>query len=288
MNSELQNEEVESTQSFISPFAPLPPASASTWNVPLAFFNWAASMAFSLLIPVVLSLIYAGLFAPEVFEAVKNRHLTMTKPLMLVQMVGLFGGQILSLLLSWIIVTGMGKTSFSQALGLQWVEKFKLPHAIALGIGMYFLSIMMALLLPKHETDLDMFLKFGLLVRIALAIVATIGAPIQEEIVYRGLLYTALEKSVGTRGSVAIVGLLFWLVHVPQYWRSPATWGAVLVLSFVLTGLRAWSGKLLPCIATHLFFNGIQGVLIVLTPEKSLHPEPAAQPALLLLRALGY
>ncbi|MBS1808415.1 MAG: CPBP family intramembrane metalloprotease [Acidobacteria bacterium] len=290
MNSDLHNEEVESP-SLGSPFTavmPPPPANpAPTWNVPLAFFNWAGSIAFSLLIPVVLTLLYAGLFAPEIIESFKNGQLTMTKPLMLVQTVGIFGGQLLSLLLSWIIVTGMGTRSFKEALGLQWVTQFKLPHSIALGVGMFLLSIMISQLLPKHETDLDMFLKFGLVVRVGLAFVATIGAPIQEEIVYRGVLYSALEKSLGTRWSLILVSLLFWVVHIPQYWKSPATWVAVLILSFVLTGLRAWSGKLLPCVATHLFFNGIQGILIVFAPEKSVTTEPAAQPALFLWRALG-
>lgn len=291
MKQELPSEETEPEYSAPSPFTPLPAlpsAPTPVWNVPLAFFNWAGSMAFSLLIPLVLGLLYAGIFAPELFRDLQKGRLAMTKPMMLVQIVGIFGGQVLSLLLSWMIVTGMGKRSFSEMLGLQWGKNFKLRESLGLGVGMFVLSVAIGYLLPKHETDMDMFLKFGLFVRIGLALVATIGAPIQEEIVYRGVLYTALENSVGTRWGVLIVSLLFWLVHVPQYWKSPATWGAVLVLSLVLTGLRAWSGKLLPCIATHLFFNGIQGVIIVFTPEQAINPEPTAQPALLLLRALGY
>lgn len=287
----MHNEEAQSQSTLTSPFASVapPPATAPpTWNVPMAFFNWAGSMAFSLLIPLLLTLIYAVLFRPEVLQELQKGRLAMTKPLMLVQIVGIFGGQVLSLLLSWLIVTGVGKRSFGEALGLQWTAQFRLRQAIVLGLGMFLLSIAISFVLPKHETDMDMFLKFGLLVRIGLALVATIGAPIQEEIVYRGVLYTALEKSLGARWGVLIVSLLFWLVHVPQYWKSPATWVAVLLLSFVLTGLRAWSGKLLPCIATHLIFNGIQGVLIIFAPEKSLTPEPTAQPALLWLQIFGY
>ncbi len=287
MNHEMPNEEAVPQSPLVPPFAPppLPPTTAPLWNVPLALFNWAGSLAFSLLTPLLFTAIYGGLvMLGKVPPASINQ---MSKPLALLLLIGLFGGQVLSLLLSWLIVTGGGKRSFREALGWQWVANFRLPHALALGVGMFLLSVGLSNLLPRHETDLDMFLKFGLLVRIGLALVATIGAPLQEEIVYRGVLYTALEKSVGTRWSVTIVSLLFWLVHVPQYWKSPATWVAVLLLSFVLTGLRAWSGKLLPCVATHLFFNGIQGLLIVLAPEKSLNPEPTAQPALLLLRVLG-
>ena len=202
---------------------------------------------------------------------------------MLLQLVGTFGGQVLSLLLSWMIVTHLGKRSFGEALGLSWPPNFKLWHAVALGVGMFALSGLLMSILPRHETDMDKFLKFGTVVRVALALVATIGAPIQEEIVYRGVLYTALEKSIGVRGTVMLVSLLFWGIHVVQYWQSIATLVAVLLLSFVLTGLRAWSGKLLPCVATHLFFNGIQGLVIVFAPETATSTEPAAQPALLLL-----
>ena len=252
----------------------------SSWNVPQSFFNWGASIGFALLTPLLLLLLYGGIVDMGIFAKLKNGELT--APIMLLQLVGTFGGQILSVLLSWMIVTGMGKCSFSEALGLHWPQNFRLWHALALGVGMFALSALLMSVLPRHETDMDKFLKFGTVVRVVLALVATIGAPIQEEIVYRGVLYTALEKSIGMRGSVMLVSLLFWGVHVMQYWQSIATLVAVLLLSFVLTGLRAWSGKLLPCVATHLFFNGIQGILIVVAPDKAA-VEPAAQPAMLLL-----
>lgn len=253
----------------------------SSWNVPQSFFNWGASIGFALLTPLLLLLLYGGIVDMGIFAKLRNGELT--APIMLLQLVGTFGGQILSVLLSWMIVTGMGKRSFSEALGLHWPPNFRLWHALALGVGMFALSGLLMSVLPRHETDMDKFLKFGTVVRVVLALVATIGAPIQEEIVYRGVLYSALEKSIGMRGSVMLVSLLFWGVHVMQYWQSIATLVAVLLLSFVLTGLRAWSGKLLPCVTTHLFFNGIQGILIVVAPDKAAPVEPAAQPAMLLL-----
>ncbi len=253
----------------------------STWNVPQAFFNWGASIGFALLIPLLFLLLYGGMVDSGIFAKLKNGELT--APIMLLQLVGTFGGQVLSLLLSWGIVTQMGKRSFSEALGLQWPQNFQLWHALVLGLGMFALSGLLMSILPRHETDMDKFLKFGTVVRVVLALVATIGAPIQEEIVYRGVLYTALEKTMGMRRSVMIVSLLFWGVHVVQYWQSLATLVAVLLLSFVLTGLRAWSGKVLPCVATHLFFNGIQGLLIVFAPDKAAPSEPTGQAAMMWL-----
>lgn len=286
MDHESQNDPEKA--GITSPFA-APPSYAdvanffapSSWSVPQAFFNWGASIGFALLTPLLFLLVYGGIVDMGIFAKLKNGELT--APIMLLQLVGTFGGQVLSLLLSWGIVTGMGKRSFSEALGLSWPQNFKLWHALVLGVGMFALSALLMSLLPRHETDMDKFLKFGIVVRVVLALVATIGAPIQEEIVYRGVLYTALEKSIGMRGSVIVVSLLFWGVHVAQYWQSLATLVAVLLLSFTLTALRAWGGKVLPCVATHLFFNGIQGLLIVFVPDKAAPPEPVAQPALLLL-----
>lgn len=268
-----------------SPFAPPLPSSAAlappAWNVPTAFFNWGGSLAFALLLPLLLLLLYGGLFAPGMWQDLRRGNLT--APIIMLQLVGTFGGQILSLFLSWVIVTGVGQRSFRGALGLSWAERFKFPHALALGLGLFGLSVALLAMLPRHETDMDKLLQFGVIVRVALALVATVGAPIQEEIVYRGVLYTALEKALGVRTSVTIVSLLFWGVHVFQYRESLATLVAVLLLSFALTALRAWSGKLLPCVATHLVFNGIQGALIIFSPEKAVTSEPTAQPALLLL-----
>lgn len=287
MNYEAQNES-ENVPSPISPFAP-PPSFAeltpalgtSRWGVPQAFLNWGASLGFALLIPLLFLLLYGGIVDMGIFAKIRSGELT--APIMLLQLVGTFGGQVLSLLLSWMIVTGMGQRRFGEALGLQWPLRFRLWHGVALGVGMFALSGLLMSLLPRQETDMDKFLKFGLGVRVVLALVATIGAPIQEEIVYRGVLYTALEKSIGMRASIVLVSLLFWGVHVLQYWQSVATLVAVLLLSFVLTGLRAWSGKLLPCVATHLVFNAIQGFIIVFAPEKAATSDPVAQPALLWL-----
>jgi hypothetical protein len=38
------------------------------------------------------------------------------------------------------------------------------------------------------------------------------------------------------------------------------------VLSFTLTLMRAYSGKLLPSFVVHLIFNGVQSIIIALSP----------------------
>ena len=54
--------------------------------------------------------------------------------------------------------------------------------------------------------------------------------------------------------------------HVPQYWPNIAVISSITLLSVALTVLRARTGRLLPCIAVHFVFNGIQSVIIVAEP----------------------
>jgi membrane protease YdiL (CAAX protease family) len=73
---------------------------------------------------------------------------------------------------------------------------------------------------------------------------------------------------------VGLVTFIFALVHVPQYWGSVAAITAIVSLSLVLTLLRAWTGSLLPCVATHFVYNGVQAVFLLLAPEKALETVP--------------
>ncbi len=261
---------------------PLPPNNFSAenkqsgWSTPIAFGNWFASVIFAVIVPLVLIAVYILLFDRPMFEDLKMGKETPT--MVMVALIGTFGGQLLSLLTSWAIVTNLGKVSFKSALGLEWPKYFNVGYAIVLAIAMLGLTILIEYYLPHKETSLDKYIKMGLPVRLTLALLATFGAPIVEEIIYRGVLYTAIEKNTGKWAAISVVTFLFWGVHVAQYYNSVATLVAVFVLSFVLTYLRAWTGKLLPGIIVHFIFNGVQGLVIVFAPQKALSPDPATSP----------
>ena len=108
----------------------------------------------------------------------------------------------------------------------------------------------------------------GMAIRIMVAALAVVTAPLIEEIVYRGMIYSSVEGLMGKSAAVTFVTLLFALVHAPQYWGSAAALTAILSLSLVLTLLRAWTGKLLPCVATHLVYNAIQAVVLLVRRKK--------------------
>ncbi len=99
-----------------------------------------------------------------------------------------------------------------------------------------------------------------------IAIMAVFTAPLVEEVIYRGLMYSAFQRKLGTFFSVILVTVLFTSVHIPQYWENPSKIILIACLSLVLTLMRASSGNLLPAIILHTMFNSISAIQMILQP----------------------
>ena len=195
--------------------------------------------------------------------------------------------QLVGLVAAWMFVTRFGRRPFWQSLGWGWIPQFRLVHAIGLAFLMLGVAILLEHTLPHKETDLEKFLKMGTAVRIMVAALAVVTAPLIEEVIYRGVVYSTVEGLMGKGAAVTFVTLLFALVHAPQYWGSVAALTSILSLSFVLTLLRAWTGKLLPCFATHLVFNSVQALALLVTSEETTGNQPSQIALTLAWRILG-
>ena len=195
--------------------------------------------------------------------------------------------QLIGLVAAWMFVTRMGRRPFWRSLGWGWIPQFKLVHAIGLALLMIGLAVAAEHTLPHKETGLEKFLKMGASVRIMVAALAVVTAPLIEEVVYRGVLYSTVESLMGKVAAVTFVTLLFALVHAPQYWGSVAALTSILSLSFVLTLLRAWTGKLLPCFATHLVFNSVQALALLVMSEEATKNQPSQIALTMVWRILG-
>lgn len=95
---------------------------------------------------------------------------------------------------------------------------------------------------------------------VLLVLIVGIGAPIIEEIFYRGLLQRSLIRRFGTRPGVIVTAVLFGAAHL-QLLQLPALTAFGLVAG-ILT-LR--TGRLGPAIVAHIVFNMITVVLLVAT-----------------------
>ncbi|HEY4896312.1 MAG TPA: type II CAAX endopeptidase family protein [Solirubrobacteraceae bacterium] len=95
----------------------------------------------------------------------------------------------------------------------------------------------------------------GTLLLILSAALTCVIAPICEELLFRGFIFTALRNWRGTLSAATITGLLFGGVHVgsaPVLDLVPLA-----ILGFGLCLLYRYSGSLYPCIAAHSINNSI-------------------------------
>ena len=88
-----------------------------------------------------------------------------------------------------------------------------------------------------------------------LAVAALLGIvviPFLEEVIFRGLLQSALVSRLGAGRGVILTALLFALLH------GLASFVPVLALALLLGELRQRTGSLWASYAVHLFHNGLQ------------------------------
>ena len=264
-------------QEHVDPPAPAPgielqsvttPAWMEAWlDVVKAVAIWVASVLMLLLIPTVVALPYLiyriAKFGPPTPEALASDPM-----LIFYSMLGILPAHLLTLAVMWMIVTEAGRRPFWKTVGFEWPENMgpvvSLLLSLLVGIILCVLAFGITYLYGERKTDLDIIIESSLYTRITTAFVAVATAPLIEELIYRGVLYRALEKAAGIAIAIAVPSLLFAGVHVFQYRKNIAVVGVITLLSITLTAVRAASGKLLPCFIIHLVFNGIQSVLIVL------------------------
>jgi hypothetical protein len=92
---------------------------------------------------------------------------------------------------------------------------------------------------------------------VLLVVVVVIGAPVVEEIVYRGSLQTALVSTAGKWAGIVITAALFAAIHL-----APVEFPGLFVFALLLGIVRQRSGTLGAAIVTHLAFNAT-GLLLV-------------------------
>ena len=260
-----------------------PPANG--WGAGAGILVWFASVALIIGFQAIVVVAYFVVRYRQRGELPQNLE---SDPLVIVlSIAATFPAHVLTLLIAWLVVTARGQRPFLPTMGWSWHSQFKWIHAVGLALLMFGLALLFEQLLPHRETDLERILKLGASVRILVASLAVLTAPLVEEVVYRGVLYTGIERAWGRGAGIGLVTLLFALVHVPQYWGSYAAIMGILTLSLVLTWLRAATGKLLPCVATHLVYNGIQSFLVLAVPDNLLENSPTKAAIAIIWRSLG-
>lgn len=235
---------------------------------------WVVSVLLLLFVPVIIALPYM-IYKVVTAGAPSAEAIASDKTLLFLSVLGVFPTHLLTLFVTWMIVSETGKLPFWKIIGFDWPEKPDKKVAallsVALALALLGLAWLATTLYGGEKTQLDLLIESSLPARFATAFVALATAPLVEEVIYRGVLYPAIEKAAGVVVAIAVVSLLFAGVHVFQYYNNVAVIIVITVLSITLTVSRAVTGKVLPAFIIHLVFNGVQSVFLALAPfvEKS-------------------
>lgn len=236
------------------------------WNSTEAFGVWIVSVLAIIFIPGILLLPYLLIRDPQILQSEKLGEFALTDPTALVlQILAIFPALLLTLVLCWFVVT-RGKTfDFRTTLGWQ-KGGLRWWHYVAILATFFLIAGVVQYFFPEQENYMIRILKSSRSVVYVVAFVAVVAAPLGEEVVYRGILYSAFQRSFGVPAGFALTSFLFALVHLPQYYPSYSTMFLLALLSVTLTAIRVKSGNLLPCIVLHTLFNGMQSILLIVEP----------------------
>lgn len=236
------------------------------WNGIVALAVWIASILAIVIVPSLFLLPYviSQRSVPGGNQAI-GELLKSDPTAIILQIIAIVPAHLLTLALAWVIVTKLNQFSFRETLG--W-ESGGMKWQHYLGILVFFFAVAMIVgnYFPEQENELTRILSSSRWAVYLVAFMAIVTAPIVEEVIYRGILYSAFQRTLGMGVAVAAVTLMFALVHVPQYYPSYSTISLLLLLSLILTMIRARTGNLLPCIVLHTVFNAMQSILLILEP----------------------
>ena len=285
---------------FPPPPAAYPPTTIDPENPPwahtrwlgalIAFLVWFASVLCLVFVPLILVLPYVVYQMMNKSQAVITQ-LENDKTVLFLSVLGVIPAHVVTFLLCYLIVTRWRSYPLGKTLGLSWpptwgpVKGFIICVLIA--GALFGGGALITWYLPGQKTQIDLLIESSYGARLVTAFLAVVTAPLVEEIVYRGILYPATARLLGSLISpvfgvvagIIVVSSLFAAVHVVQYWNNLAVIGVITLVSITLTTVRAYTRRLLPCLVIHLVFNGIQAVIILLSPFLPKPEQPAPPPA---------
>lgn len=240
------------------------------WNSATAVAVWFASVLLIAFVPAVFVVPYIILNRQNSLDSIQ------TDPtVILLSIIGTIPAHILTLALAWAVVTHFNKYSFRDVLGWSNAGFAWWYHLIILG-GFFIFASIVNYFLPAQENELMRILRSSRTVVYFVAFMATFTAPLVEEVIYRGILYSAIQRSIGIGWAIVIVTALFAGVHFAQYWGSPGTIILICLLSLILTLIRVRTNNLLPCVILHTIFNGLQSLSLIFFEDLSLEPKVEA------------
>lgn len=123
---------------------------------------------------------------------------------------------------------------------------------------------------PEVDSPLEQFAGSAPAL-IAIAILAVVVGPFFEELMFRGFLQPLLSRTFGTIAGVGGTGLLFGLLHLPEYKSVWQYAFAIWIVGVVLGLVRVYTGSIIPSTVMHACFNAVSVVALVVTKVGKHH-----------------
>jgi len=250
------------------------------WGVLKALLTWFASIACLTVVPLLVVIpyilyVYLSSGAPTADALVTDKNF------LFLSILGVIPAHLLTFGVAWIVVTDWGRHRFWLTLGFTWPKSFGPWKCVGLAVLLLLIGALVTSFFGGSKTQMDLIIESSYRTRLATAFLAAATGPFVEELVYRGVLYSALQRALGVSTAVVLVSILFAGVHVYQYYNNIAVIAVITLLSVTLTVVRAVTGRLLPSFMIHFIFNGIQSLILVFQPffEKANTVVPNKIPA---------
>lgn len=171
---------------------------------------------------------------------------------------------VVTLLVFWIVFV-IRKKKFTNEVCLRKIPvKSILPIAV-MAAGFNVITSVVVFMFPWPQSWMDSYAQNASAIDGSLMtwITAVLMAPVLEEIVFRGLMYTRLKKGLPAVGAAIITSLAFGLAH------GTLIWGIyTFVFSMVLIWIFEKFRSLTACILLHMAYN-ISGMALSLIPEEA-------------------
>lgn len=235
---------------------------------------WVASVAAIVVIPIIAVIAWyvietgRGAALPNLGAREEMLDWLKSPNLLLVQVLSTIVAHAITLAICWAVVTKLGKRQFWASLGWNWAGHslwYWAGFSACIIVALLVVSQLLSRFLPQsEENSFTELLKSSTRVRIAIAVLATFTAPLVEETVYRGILFSSLRRNLGLSATVTLVTVMFAGVHVLQYLGAWVSIAGLTLLSLALTVVRARTKSILPCVAIHTINNAFFSVLILL------------------------
>lgn len=117
-------------------------------------------------------------------------------------------------------------------------------------------------------------------------IIAVVGAPITEEVVFRGVLFRSLAGRTGLHTAALLSAAVFAVIHFEVLFSQPLALGGLFVIGLALAYAFHYTGSLVVPIVGHAVFNGISVSLALLFESLGLEQYTEVAIALVPLAAM--